>query len=134
MKCDVRSSPDSCKSDLFVSELLHILQLRPSDQRINQLFRRKPNRPGWHTPQGCAYRGRSNPGNVLDLAAAQCRVSDLRPDLNDFCLQSVGLKNLPLQSSDQWQAANSIVRVGDSDFPHYLLRTDRRGYKQSRKS
>src|SRR5262245_49698821 len=134
MERDVRSSPDPCQSDFLVSELLHILQLRPGDQRINQLFRRKPNRPGWHSPQGCAYRGRSNPGNILDLAAAQRRVSDLRPDLNDLCLQSVGLKDLPLQSSDQWQAANSIVRVGDSDFLHCLLRADTRGYEKSRKS
>src|SRR5262245_31621257 len=101
MERDVRSSPDPCQSDLFVSELLHILQLRPGNERVDQLLRGKPNGPGWHSPQGCAYRGRSNPGNILHLATAQRRVSDLRPDLNDLCLQSVDLKNLPLQSSDQ---------------------------------
>src|SRR5215475_2817826 len=126
----MRSAPDSCQTDLFVPEVLQILKLGTGYERVDQLLGGKPNGSRRHSPQGCAYRGGSHSRDILDLAAAERRVSNLRSDLNDLRLQSVGLKDLPLESSYQRQAANRIVRVGDSDPLRCYLRPQGRREKE----
>src|SRR5215510_15231938 len=118
----MRSTPDSCQTDLSVPEVLQILKLGTGYERVDQLLRGKPDGSRRHASQGCAYRGGSDPRDILDLAAAQRRVSDLRSDLNDLRLQSVGLKDLPLESRYQRQAANRIVGVRYSDSLRCFLR------------
>src|SRR5262249_35464322 len=118
----MRSATDSRQTDLSVPEVLQILKLGTGYERVDQLLRGKPNGSRRHSPQGRAYRCGPDPRDIMDLAAAQRRVRDLRSDLNDLRLQSVGLKDLPLKSGYQRQAANRIVRVSDSDPLRCFLR------------